>query len=90
MGEKHALYLKQTLEEKYRFTIEWDSTRYIRITLDWDYRQRQVHLSLPGYTDKALKHFNHQKKQKNNHTQVYLSYIGPRKKCHTTILSVTA
>ena len=42
--EKHALHLKQTLGENYKVTTEWDGTRYIGITLDWDYKQRQVHL----------------------------------------------
>ena len=55
VGEKHALQLKQKLEKNYKFTIEWDGTRYIGITLDWYYRWRQVHLSLTGYTNKALK-----------------------------------
>ena len=44
VGEKHELHLKQRLEENYKVTTEWDGTRYIRITLDWDYKQRQVHL----------------------------------------------
>ena len=61
VGEKHALHLKQTLEEKYKVTTEWDGTIYIGIKLDWDYKRRQVHLSLPRYTDKALKQFNHTK-----------------------------
>ena len=33
-GEKHALHLKQTLEENYKVTTEWDGTRYIGITLN--------------------------------------------------------
>ena len=36
VGEKHALHLKQTLEENHKVTIEWDGTKYIGITLDWD------------------------------------------------------
>ena len=71
MGEEHALHLKQTLEENYKVTTEWDGTRNIGITLDWDYKRRKVHLSLPGYTDKALKQFNHTKKKKEN--QLYPS-----------------
>ena len=55
VGKEHALHLKQTLEENYKVTKEWDITRYIGITLEWDYKQRQVHLSLIGYTNKALK-----------------------------------
>ena len=51
VGGKHALNFKKTLEENYKVTTEWDGTRYIVITVDWDYRRRQVHLSLSGYTN---------------------------------------
>ena len=66
VGGGYALHLKQTLEENYKVTTEWDGTRYIGITLDWYYRRKQVHVSLPGYTEKALKQFNHTKKEKQN------------------------
>ena len=62
--EEHTLHLKQTLEENYTVTIEWDGKRYIGITLDWDYTRRQVHLSIPGFVGKALKELGH-KLQKN-------------------------
>jgi hypothetical protein len=55
VGEEHALHLKQTLTADYAVTTEWDGKRYIGITLDWDYKRRQVHLSMPGYIQKALK-----------------------------------
>ena len=48
VGKEHALHLKQTLEENYKVTTEWEGTRYIRITIDWDYKQRQVHMSVQG------------------------------------------
>ena len=59
VGEEHALHLKQTLTADYAVTTEWDGKRYIGITLDWDYKRRQVHLSMPGYIQKALKQFQH-------------------------------
>ena len=63
VGEEHALHLKQTLEENYKVTLEWDGRRYIGITLDWDYKRRQVHLSMPGYIKKALKQFKHERRK---------------------------
>ena len=57
MGEEHAQHLKETLEKDYKVTTEWDGRRYIGIMLDWDYKQRQVHLSVPDYIKKALKQF---------------------------------
>ena len=64
VGKEHALHLKATLEEHYKVTNDWEGKRYIGITLDWDYKRRQVHLSMPGYVAKALKQFQHQKSTK--------------------------
>ena len=84
MGEEHALHIKQTLEENYKVTKEWDGTRCIRITLDWDYIRRQVHLSLPGYTNKALKQFNHTKKKNQNQPYPSAPIIYGAKKQYAT------
>jgi len=73
VGKEHALHLKQTLEENYKVTLEWNGRRYIGITLDWDYKRQQVHLSMPGYIKKALKLFKH-KRRKLQH-QPYPSAI---------------
>ena len=59
VGKEHAKHLKDILEENYKATTEWDGNRYTGITLDWDYKRRQDHLSMPGYTKKALKQFQH-------------------------------
>ena len=66
VGKEHALHLKQTIENDYSVTTEWEGRRYIGITLDWDYKQRQVHLSMPGYVKKALKLFQHIMKNKQH------------------------
>jgi hypothetical protein len=57
IGKEHALHLKKVLERHYKLTCDWTGTRYIGITLDWDYKKRQVHLSMPNYVKKALKQF---------------------------------
>jgi hypothetical protein len=84
VGEEHALHLKQTLEENYTVTTEWDGRRYIGITLDWDYKRKQVHLSMPGYVKKALKQFNHvlQKKQNQPYPSAPIKY-GAKKQYAT-------
>ena len=33
--------------------------RFIGITIDWDYENREVHLSMPGYVAEALERFQH-------------------------------
>ena len=57
--EDHVLHLKHTIEENYTVTSEWDGRQYIGIKLDWDYKRRQVNLSVPQYVTKALRQFNH-------------------------------
>ena len=84
VGEKHALHLKQTLEEDYKVTTEWDSTRYTRITLYWDYRRKKVHLSLTGYTDKSLKQLNHTNKKKQNQPYPSAPIVYGAKKQYAT------
>ena len=59
VGKEHAHHLKNTLEEHYKLTCDWTGTRYTGITLDWDYKKHQVHLSMPNYVKKALKQFQH-------------------------------
>ena len=64
VGKEHALHLKTTLEQHYKVTNDWTGKQYVGITLDWDYKHQQVHLSMPGYAAKALKQFQHQKTTK--------------------------
>ena len=61
VGEEHPQHLLKVLQEHYKVTTEWTGSRYIGITLDWDYVKRRVHLSMPGYVDKALRQFQHAK-----------------------------
>eukprot|EP00804_Cyclotella_cryptica_P024374 CCRYP_018573-RC/>CCRYP_018573-RC protein AED:0.15 eAED:0.15 QI:0/0/0/1/0/0/2/0/392 len=59
IGKEHALHLQSVIEQHYKCSTDWLGNRYIGITIDWDYTKRRVHLSMPGYKDKALKQFQH-------------------------------
>jgi len=59
-GKEHAEHLMSVLKEHYTVTEDWEGSKYIGITLDWDYEGQKVHLSLPGYNAKALKRFHHE------------------------------
>ncbi len=54
-----ALHLLTALREHYQVTKDWDTTRYCGLSLFWDYAQRTVDLSMPGYIARALQHFRH-------------------------------
>jgi hypothetical protein len=59
VGKEHAMHLEKVLKLHYKLTCDWMGTHYIGKILDWDYKKRQVHLSMPNYVKKALKQFQH-------------------------------
>ena len=67
VGEEHAKHLLQTLNKTYKTSSEWEGKRYIGLTLEWDYINRFVHVSMPGYCDKACQRFQHARPTKPQH-----------------------
>ena len=67
VGKEHAEHLISVLKQNYEIDTDWDGTRYIGLTLDWDYINRRVHLSMPGYIAKALIRFAHPPPSKPQH-----------------------
>jgi hypothetical protein len=67
VGKENADHLISVLQGNYEIDIDWEGTRYIGLTLDWDYDQRKVHLSMPGYITKALTRFTHKTPSKPQH-----------------------
>ncbi|KAL7487504.1 hypothetical protein ACHAW6_013083, partial [Cyclotella cf. meneghiniana] len=61
VGKEHPQHLLTVLQEHYKVATDWKGSRYIGIIMDWDYVKRRVHLSMPGYVDKALRQFQHSK-----------------------------
>ena len=49
----------------YTIAIDWKGETFYGITLKWDYNQRKVDLSMPGYIKKALLKFQHIKPTKS-------------------------
>jgi hypothetical protein len=70
--KEHADHLIQTLKGHYEISMDWNGWHYIGFTLQWDYRNRLVHLSMPSYYEKAGQLFQHSKPNKPQH-QPYLS-----------------
>ena len=59
INETVVNHLIQALKQDYEIEENWNGTRYLGITLDWDYNKREVHLSMPGYVERALARFGH-------------------------------
>lgn len=54
-------HLIRCLKQRYIVTSDWEGTLFNGITLDWKYDKKCVDLSMPGYIEKALQKFAHQK-----------------------------
>ena len=59
INKADAEHLIAVLKQDYKCDTDWEGTRYLGLTLDWDYANHEVHLSMPGYIDKALARFGH-------------------------------
>ena len=58
-GREHALHLAAALKQHYEVTMDWTGSLYIGISLQWNYKNRTVSLSMPNYIQKTLQRFSH-------------------------------
>lgn len=56
-GQEHLDHLLQTLRQLYTIKTG-DGSKYLGLTLEWDYHNRSVAKSMPGHLAKNLKRFN--------------------------------
>ena len=54
-----AEHLITTLKQLYSVSEDWTGAKYCGLTLDWDYTNRTVDVSIPGYIERALQRFQH-------------------------------
>lgn len=64
VGKEAAQCLIDVLKENYTISVDQEEKKYMGLTLDWNYDRREVHLTMPGYVEKALKQFGHRKPKK--------------------------
>jgi Reverse transcriptase (RNA-dependent DNA polymerase) len=68
VGKEHAHHLIAALKQDYEaVTTDWAGDLFCGITLTWDYDQRTVDLSMPGYVEKALKEFQKEAPMRPEH-----------------------
>eukprot|EP00804_Cyclotella_cryptica_P004376 CCRYP_006792-RA/>CCRYP_006792-RA protein AED:0.32 eAED:0.32 QI:0/0/0/1/0/0/2/0/518 len=60
VGKEHAEHLLNALREHYTLDIDWSGSLYCGITLTWDYLNKTVDISMPGYIKKILQRFRHE------------------------------
>ena len=59
-GKEHADHLLAALRQEYQgIKVDWSGSLFCGITMDWDYTNLTVDLSMPGYVAAALEEFKH-------------------------------
>jgi hypothetical protein len=59
VGCEHAEHLMACIKKNYNISSDWNGRAYCGLTLDWDYKNRTVELSMPGYIKAALHKYQH-------------------------------
>ena len=57
--KKYSDHLISSLQAKYEVTQDWTGGIYCGIKLKWDYKKRQLDISMSGYVKDALHKFHH-------------------------------
>jgi hypothetical protein len=60
MSEKGADHIINALKKYYTITVDKDAEKYIELTIEWDYENRKVHVSMPEYLAKVMIRFKHE------------------------------
>ena len=59
VGKEHADHLIQALRNDYdKVTVDWTGSLYAGITLNWNYEEKWVDSSMPGYVAELRQQFN--------------------------------
>jgi hypothetical protein len=76
VGKQHAGHLYNALEENYKAACDWEGKLYCGVSLDWNYQQRTVDLSMPGYVTAAL--HKYQYKTPKQHCNAPSQWTAPQ------------
>ena len=61
VDKKDADHLIASLKDSYEISVDWEGTLYCGITLDWNYDERWVDVSMPAYIPAMFHKFRHTK-----------------------------
>jgi hypothetical protein len=59
VGREDAEHLMECIKNNYNISSDWKGSAYCSLTLEWDYKNRTVELSMPGYIKAALHKYQH-------------------------------
>jgi hypothetical protein len=67
VGREHAEHLMECIKNNYNISSDWNGSAYCGLALEWDYKNRTVDLSIPGYIKAALHKYQHDSPARPEH-----------------------
>ena len=58
-NKEDVQHLISSLSPHYKYTTDWEGNNYCGLTMDWNYTEGHVDISMPDYVNKALQRLNH-------------------------------
>jgi len=68
VGREHAEHLLGCIQKDYPVTVDWAGDLYCGIKLEWNYKERWLDISMPGYIKKVLQRYAHPTPKKPQHS----------------------
>ena len=68
VGKEHVMHLLKALKKFYKkISIDWEGKLFCGIKLQWDYKNKHVDLSIPGYIHHVLHKYHHNPSQRKQY-----------------------
>ena len=84
---KDADHLLRILEKEFTaVSTDWDGALYCSITLEWNYNERWLDISMPGYIKKVLQKCLHESPTKPQHSPYIVAQKKYGKDAHNPLL----
>ena len=60
-NKEDAYHLLDALRDNYKISIDWEGKHYCGLTFKWDYTDKYVDVTMPGYIAKTLDRYQHKR-----------------------------
>ena len=74
-NKKDVEELLEILKNHCDITVDWMGSKYVGLTIDWEYNKGRVHLSMPGHIAKAIKGLKVKHHLKSNILSIHTKYL---------------
>ena len=76
-NKNDATHLLSLLQQTFKVSTDWDGKNFCGLTIDWNYKQRYVNVSMPTYIQDVLHKFQHPTPSRTQRSHLPSNHINP-------------